>query len=73
MFLLQVGQPSPGAKLHTWCSPRESTAEAWTKAPSGQYFLLHMSFMLLISALSSFILGFLLLFGFFIYYENLSL
>ncbi|XP_041886580.1 spermatogenesis-associated protein 6 isoform X1 [Corvus kubaryi] len=30
----RVGQPSPGAKLHTWCSPRESTAEAWTKAPS---------------------------------------
>ncbi|XP_048169082.1 spermatogenesis-associated protein 6 isoform X3 [Corvus hawaiiensis] len=30
----KVGQPSPGAKLHTWCSPRESTAEAWTKAPS---------------------------------------
>ncbi|KAM4774305.1 spermatogenesis-associated protein 6 isoform 2-T3 [Cyanocitta cristata] len=30
----RVGQPSPGAKLHTWWSPRESTAEAWTKAPS---------------------------------------
>ncbi|XP_039567702.1 spermatogenesis-associated protein 6 isoform X1 [Passer montanus] len=29
----RVGQPSPGAKLHSWCSQRESTAEAWPKAP----------------------------------------
>ncbi|NXU62853.1 SPAT6 protein, partial [Horornis vulcanius] len=29
----RVGQPSPGAKFHSWCSPRESTAEAWPKAP----------------------------------------
>ncbi|XP_054142065.1 spermatogenesis-associated protein 6 isoform X1 [Melozone crissalis] len=29
----QVGQPSPGAKLHSLCSLRESTAEAWPKAP----------------------------------------
>ncbi|RLW05991.1 hypothetical protein DV515_00004756 [Chloebia gouldiae] len=29
----RVGQPSPGAKLHSWCSLRESTAEAWPKAP----------------------------------------
>ncbi|KAF4797166.1 spermatogenesis-associated protein 6 isoform X2 [Turdus rufiventris] len=28
----RVGQPSPGAKLHPWCSPRESTVEAWPKA-----------------------------------------
>ncbi|RMC08660.1 hypothetical protein DUI87_14908 [Hirundo rustica rustica] len=28
----RVGQPSPGAKLHSWCSPRESTAETWPKA-----------------------------------------
>ncbi|XP_038000449.1 spermatogenesis-associated protein 6 isoform X2 [Motacilla alba alba] len=29
----RVGQQSPGAKLHSWCSLRESTAEAWPKAP----------------------------------------
>ncbi|NWI07499.1 SPAT6 protein, partial [Tichodroma muraria] len=29
----RVGQPSPGAKLHPWCSPRESTAEVWPKVP----------------------------------------
>ncbi|XP_056353925.1 spermatogenesis-associated protein 6 isoform X2 [Oenanthe melanoleuca] len=29
----RIGQPGPGAKLHPWCSPRESTAEAWPKAP----------------------------------------
>ncbi|XP_057235933.1 spermatogenesis-associated protein 6 [Malurus melanocephalus] len=29
----RVEQPSPGAKLHPWCSPREIAAEAWTKAP----------------------------------------
>ncbi|KAF2977992.1 hypothetical protein EK904_011505 [Melospiza melodia maxima] len=29
----RVGQPSPGAKLHSLCSLRESTAEAWPKAP----------------------------------------
>ncbi|CAN8217266.1 unnamed protein product [Coccothraustes coccothraustes] len=31
----RVGQPSPGAKLHSLCSLRESTAEAWPKAPHG--------------------------------------
>nr|XP_012430725.4 spermatogenesis-associated protein 6 [Taeniopygia guttata] len=29
----RVGQPSPGAKIHSWCSLRESTAEAWPKTP----------------------------------------
>ncbi|XP_062353400.1 spermatogenesis-associated protein 6 [Cinclus cinclus] len=29
----RVGQPSPGAKLHPWCSLRESTAEAGPKIP----------------------------------------
>ncbi|XP_030809636.1 spermatogenesis-associated protein 6 [Camarhynchus parvulus] len=29
----RVGQPSPGAKLHSLCSLQESTAEAWPKAP----------------------------------------
>ncbi|OWK64403.1 Spermatogenesis-associated protein 6 [Lonchura striata] len=29
----RVGQPSPGAKINSWCSLRESTAEAWPKAP----------------------------------------
>ncbi|XP_058698760.1 spermatogenesis-associated protein 6 [Poecile atricapillus] len=29
----RVGQPSPGIKLHPWCSLRESTAEVWPKAP----------------------------------------
>lgn len=72
-FLLQVGQPSPGAKLHPWCSPRESTVEAWPKASHGQYFVLYISLMLLISARSSFIWGFLLLFWFFIYIKNKSL
>ncbi|KAL2301890.1 hypothetical protein Nmel_011291, partial [Mimus melanotis] len=28
----RVGQPSPGAKLHPWCSLRETTIEAWPKA-----------------------------------------
>uniref|UniRef100_A0A8C0USL1 Spermatosis associated 6 n=1 Tax=Cyanistes caeruleus TaxID=156563 RepID=A0A8C0USL1_CYACU len=28
-----VGQPSPGIKLHPWCSLRESAEEAWPKAP----------------------------------------
>ncbi|KAJ7405346.1 spermatogenesis associated 6 [Willisornis vidua] len=28
----RVDQTSPGVKLHTWCSPRESAAGAWTKA-----------------------------------------
>ncbi|NXU89058.1 SPAT6 protein, partial [Xiphorhynchus elegans] len=28
----RVEQTSPGVKLHTWCSPRESAAGAWTKA-----------------------------------------
>ncbi|XP_014726152.1 PREDICTED: spermatogenesis-associated protein 6 isoform X2 [Sturnus vulgaris] len=34
----RVGQPSPGAKLHPWCSLRESTVEAWPKAPRGTFF-----------------------------------
>uniref|UniRef100_A0A8C3QY86 Spermatogenesis associated 6 n=1 Tax=Cyanoderma ruficeps TaxID=181631 RepID=A0A8C3QY86_9PASS len=29
----RVGQPGPGAKLHSWCSLRESASEAWPKAP----------------------------------------
>ncbi|XP_023788228.1 spermatogenesis-associated protein 6 isoform X1 [Cyanistes caeruleus] len=29
----KVGQPSPGIKLHPWCSLRESAEEAWPKAP----------------------------------------
>ncbi|KGL83047.1 Spermatogenesis-associated protein 6, partial [Tinamus guttatus] len=27
----RVEQPSPGIELHTWCPPRESTVEAWSK------------------------------------------
>lgn len=62
VFLFQVGQSSPGARLHSWYSLRESSSEAWPKTPHGQYFLLNISLMVLISAESSFIWDFLLLF-----------
>ncbi|KAI1236821.1 hypothetical protein IHE44_0015075 [Lamprotornis superbus] len=37
----KIGQPSPGAKLHPWCSLRESTVEAWPKAPRAWNIALH--------------------------------
>ncbi|NXA31437.1 SPAT6 protein, partial [Eudromia elegans] len=36
----RVEQPSPGIELHTWCPPRESTVEAWSKVIHGYFLLL---------------------------------